>query len=1620
MNQFINNQVYMHRINLLIVILFIQSNCIQCCYRFPAGVIDPCLGLNCSFGADCIRSKDGKKAECICPTECPNYGDSVGSRPVCGSDGRDYPNDCELRKKACTTRQHIVPRFQGACDPCESIDCQANQICQLDDTRNAICRCNAVCQRDFKPVCASDGKSYINECILRVEACKAKKSLRILYNGECGKTHGSNPCETLKCGPYQECEIDRYGIATCICPDTCPPVLKPVCGSDGITYDSECELARISCHNGTSVTIVSHSLCEHSSTCDSVNCSHGAVCHVPSIDDGKAYCKCATCTEEYKPVCGSNGLTFQNECKLKQYACHHSRDISVVVEAPCKGCESKHCEFWGLCKSPLSLNQLSIATFRLDPTSGTCVCPEACIKGDTSNNISNSSGICGSDGNTYESECELQKTSCLKQSTLTIAARGICDVCQGVICKYGARCDRGRCVCPKECPDTVEPVCANTGATFTNECYLRQASCSRSIELSVSFYGECGDLSKKLDSTSTIIGNTALITSNGGGYIRHCDRNTCKYGGVCDYDEDGIPVCICSYQCPSASNSNGITDTMLTSEMQESVCGSDGRLYENECKLQEEACRRQQEIKPQPYRLCEDSKVTPCNGEPPLTDAITGKDLYCGEGATSKPCPSGSYCHKNMHFSKCCYDRAGYKKSCNESMYGCCSDGVTSALGINYAGCPSQCQCNKLGSWSNTCDPITGQCQCRQGVGGVHCERCDPGYWGLHKISEGNAGCLPCSCNPFGSIRNDCEQMSGRCVCKPGLQGIKCSVCPEGTILEVDGCTDITLTRVNTGTCADVRCRHGAICVEKSSLGKGSQCSCNHYNCESINNTLSATGICGSDGYTYPSECHLKANACRLQKRISKLRDEACRNSIATSSSSLSPSSSSSSTGGVMPVVPSSSLSSESVTVQPARRSTMYKSGFTRELPSSFEATVTSTESPPLNKQQDIINIPSFSGQSFILLPRLQAYTRLTIELDFISHSENGILLYNGQTPDGEGDFVSLSIRQGYIEFRFNLGSGAEVIRSKQKILLGQTVKIVAKRYLRDGTLTVEGQDDVAGKSIGDLKSLDLAENLIVGSAGPNAVNKIFDNIGVKRGFSGCIHRFRINGKSIDLKVSTSRDILFSEEIVDCSINPCSINPCLNDGVCLPDQMSESYSCSCELGYTGVNCSVKLQSCGIDDPCVKGTTCTKLSSGDFSCLCHSGLLCSQNVRSSSSVADFSGHQFLQYSPLLNLHESFVIEIWFMSRSPNGVLIFHGQKHAQNRGDFFTLYLMSSQLYFTFDLGLGGNNSLTLNTSVTLNEWHSVRITRIRKTGTLQLDNGPVSVASTYGTLNELNLDEPFFVGGHPDLKATALKDVPSGLNGAIQRIVVNGMIWDDLSERSTTSKYNGPPCGPINPCLNDAVCIAQLNTFVCKCPSKYSGRTCNRLLTKEDLERAVSFDGSTLVNVPFEPIHSQNDGENGRRENHLSLSIRTSSKSGLILWTHKGSTLKTDYLALALVDGYLELSYNLGKQKELFVVRSTSRIADSSWHHIIVSRHKRQASIQIDSNRPVTGVSEEGANELNTDGILWIGGGKDIPSGLPSDYYVGFVGCFKDLKVDGQLISLTSYSESTLRFCGHE
>ena len=53
------------------------------------------------------------------------------------------------------------------------------------------------------------------------------------------------------------------------------------------------------------------------------------------------------------------------------------------------------------------------------------------------------------------------------------------------------------------------------------------------------------------------------------------------------------------------------------------------------------------------------------------------------------------------------------------------------------------CQCNEHGSFGSSCEPSSGQCVCKPGVGGLKCDRCKPGYWNFRALAQGSGtGCM--------------------------------------------------------------------------------------------------------------------------------------------------------------------------------------------------------------------------------------------------------------------------------------------------------------------------------------------------------------------------------------------------------------------------------------------------------------------------------------------------------------------------------------------------------------------------------------------------------------------------------------------------------------------------------------------------------------------------------------------------------------------------------------------------------------------------------------------------------------------------------------------------------------
>ena len=75
---------------------------------------------------------------------------------------------------------------------------------------------------------------------------------------------------------------------------------------------------------------------------------------------------------------------------------------------------------------------------------------------------------------------------------------------------------------------------------------------------------------------------------------------------------------------------------------------------------------------------------------------------------------------------------------------------------------------------------------------------------------------------------------------------------------------------------------------------------------------------------------------------------------------------------------------------------------------------------------------------------------------------------------------------------------------------------------------------------------------------------------------------------------------------VGSNVQPCSVNPCLYGGECVDDSTQQAgYSCRCAVGFTGADCEDNINDCSTS-PCINGGMCTDGING-YICSCPSHL-----------------------------------------------------------------------------------------------------------------------------------------------------------------------------------------------------------------------------------------------------------------------------------------------------------------------------------------------------------------------------------------------------------------------------
>ncbi|KAJ3206321.1 hypothetical protein HDU67_008247, partial [Dinochytrium kinnereticum] len=139
-------------------------------------------------------------------------------QPVCGTDGVTYANACYLFLSTC--RDPLVSKATD--EPCVSSGRDTNEAPIIDGT-SPICERIKCDNTTFEPVCASNGITYKNSCMFLLAGKCKNKVIETLHDGFCKKN------ELPECGSL-------------VCPAYFVAGPEQVCGTDGVTYTSSCDL----------------------------------------------------------------------------------------------------------------------------------------------------------------------------------------------------------------------------------------------------------------------------------------------------------------------------------------------------------------------------------------------------------------------------------------------------------------------------------------------------------------------------------------------------------------------------------------------------------------------------------------------------------------------------------------------------------------------------------------------------------------------------------------------------------------------------------------------------------------------------------------------------------------------------------------------------------------------------------------------------------------------------------------------------------------------------------------------------------------------------------------------------------------------------------------------------------------------------------------------------------------------------------------------------------------------------------------------------------------------------------------------------------------------------------
>lgn len=108
-----------------------------------------------------------------------------------------------------------------------------------------------------------------------------------------------------------------------------------------------------------------------------------------------------------------------------------------------------------------------------------------------------------------------------------------------------------------------------------------------------------------------------------------------------------------------------------------------------------------------------------------------------------------------------------------------------------------------------------------------------------------------------------------------------------------------------------------------------------------------------------------------------------------------------------------------------------------------------------------------------------------TIEFEVRTSTANGLLLWQGVVKESSRskDFISLGLQDGHLVFNYQLGSGEARLVSEDPINDGEWHRVTALREGQRGSIQVDGEELVIGRSPGPNVAVNTKDIIYIGGA---------------------------------------------------------------------------------------------------------------------------------------------------------------------------------------------------------------------------------------------------------------------------------------------------------------------------------------------------------------------------------------------------------------------------------------------------------------------------------------------------------------------------------------------------------